>query len=111
MSRTIEVITDRGNFQVDCHGTFNVKIAGVDFMFAITSNTSGDKLQVVEYGTGLRWRVPFDHCVTDLANYSAIVDEAIAKINADTVLRGGEAEVAKVILAQQQRFKTNELDF
>lgn len=112
----IKVISDRGDFRVDCHGTFNVPINGLDFMFAITSDIAGTKLQVVEYGTGLRWRIPFDHGTHPQGDrhpdaYKLIEAEAIAKIKADIVLRGGEEEVSRIILDQQRRFKTNDLDF
>jgi len=107
----IKVISDRGDFRVDCHGTFNVPINGLDFMFAITSDIAGRKLQVVEYGTGLRWRIPFDHDLVHPVDLQALQAEAIAKINADTVLKGGEEAVSRHILDQQRRYKTNELDF
>lgn len=108
----INVNTDRGNFRVDCHTTFHVPINGLDFMFAITSNVPGTKLQVVEYGSGLRWPIPFDHTVDKAAeDLAALQGEAIAKINADIVLKGGHEEVSRIILDRQRRFKSNELDF
>jgi hypothetical protein len=116
MTAKIKVVTDRGDFLVDCHGTFHVQFNGIDFMFAIVSKPSGSGLQVVEYGSGLRWTIPFDHGTHDHGPrhpdaYKLIEAEAIAKIKADAVLKGGDETVSRIILAQQNRFKTNELDF
>lgn len=108
----IKVVTDQGDFLADCHGTFHITFNGIDFMFAIVTKVGLETLQVVEYGSGLRWTIPFDHHASKLpGDYPAIEAEAIAKIKADAVLKGGDEAVSRIILSQQKRFMTNELDF
>lgn len=112
MSRLIKVVTDRGDLPSECHGTFHLTFDGMDVMFAIATRPDLNKICVVEYASGNRWGIPLDHDLAAVkADYPAIEAEVIAKIKADTVLRGGEKAVAQVILDKQNRFKTNEIDF
>lgn len=112
MSRTIYVVTDRGDLASECHGVFNLNFDGMDVLFAIATRPDLNRICVVEYASGNRWAIPLDYDLAQVTtDYPAIEADVIAKIKADAVLRGGDKVVAEAIRDKQKRFKTNEIDF